>query len=59
MLGVRRVGITHAAMALHTRSLIDYRRGVITITDRQGLENAACDCYRANRRSYSDLIGQG
>ena len=56
MLGVRRVGITNAATALHTRRLIDYRRGVITITDRQGLENAACDCYRANRRSYAHLI---
>jgi hypothetical protein len=59
MLGVRRVGITNAATALHTRGLIDYRRGVITLTDRQGLENAACDCYRANRRSYSDLIARG
>lgn len=56
MLGVRRVGITNAATALHTRRLIDYRRGVITITDRPGLENAACDCYRANRRSYADMI---
>lgn len=56
MLGVRRVGITNAATALHTRRLIDYRRGVITITDRSGLENAACDCYRANRRSYANLI---
>jgi CRP-like cAMP-binding protein len=59
MLGVRRVGITNAATALHTRSLIDYRRGVITITDRQGLESAACDCYRANRRSYTDLLSRG
>jgi len=56
MLGVRRVGITNAATALHARHLIDYRRGVITITDRAGLEQAACDCYRANRRSYSELI---
>lgn len=59
MLGVRRVGITNAATALHTRGLIHYRRGVIAITDRQGLENAACDCYRANRRSYSELIARG
>ncbi|MDT4859915.1 hypothetical protein FQZ97_944470 [compost metagenome] len=56
MLGVRRVGITNAATALHERRLIDYRRGAVTITDRQGLENAACDCYRANRRNYARLI---
>ena len=59
MLGVRRVGITNAATALHARHLIDYRRGVITITDRAGLEQAACDCYRAHRRSYSELIPEG
>ena len=56
MLGGRRVGIINAATALHERRLIEYRRGAITITDRQGLENAACDCYRANQRNYARLI---
>lgn len=49
MLGVRRVGVTKAAGALHLRKLIDYSRGKIRIRDREGLEEAACTCYRIVR----------
>lgn len=53
MLGVRRVGITTAAGALQRDGLIEYRRGMLTVRDRAGLERAACACYADDQRAYS------
>ncbi len=56
MLGVRRVGITAAASILQRSGLIEYRRGLLTVLDRAGLEAAACACYEVDRRAYSDRL---
>jgi len=45
LMGVRRVGVTNAALALKERNLIDYSRGDIDITNGRGLQDAACSCY--------------
>jgi CRP-like cAMP-binding protein len=56
MLGVRRVGVTQAASALQRDGLIEYHHGHMTVTDRSGLEAAACSCYDADRRVYQTLL---
>jgi CRP-like cAMP-binding protein len=56
MLGVRRVGITTAAIALQRAGLLEYRRGRVTVLNRRRLEAAACECYVADRRSYAEFL---
>jgi CRP-like cAMP-binding protein len=58
MLGVRRAGVTVAAGALQRAGLIRYERGRMTVTDRDGLEAGACDCYDQVRREYERLFGR-
>jgi CRP-like cAMP-binding protein len=46
MLGVQRTSVSITAHALQQQGLIRYRRGHIEISDRRGLEESACECYR-------------
>jgi CRP-like cAMP-binding protein len=56
MLGVTRPSVSSAAKTLQAAGLITYRRGSITVVDREGLEEASCPCYRLIRSEYSRLV---
>lgn len=47
MLGASRPTVTVVAAALQKAGLIKYRHGHVTIVDRDNLEAASCECYRA------------
>jgi CRP-like cAMP-binding protein len=53
MLGVQRTTVTGAAQSLKRDGLIRYSRGQITIVDRLGLIEAACECYGEQTRRYA------
>ena len=56
MLGVQRTTVTAVARAMQASGLIQYRRGVVDITDRAGLEAISCECYGAVRATYDRLL---
>ena len=56
MLAVRRASVTEAAGQLQDAGLITYRRGVVNVLDREGLENASCECYGLVKREYERLV---
>jgi len=45
MLGIRRETVTEAALKLQNAGIISYKRGLITVLDRKGLEERSCECY--------------
>ena len=56
MLGVRREGVTEAALRLQQQGLISYARGHITVLDRPGLEARTCECYAVVKKEYDRLL---
>jgi hypothetical protein len=57
MLGIRRPSVTVAAGLLQKAGFIAYSRGHVTILDRTGLENAACECYAIVHSELEGLVG--
>ena len=56
MLGVRREGVTEAALQLQAAGLIRYARGRISVLDRAGLEKRSCECYGVVKKEYDRLL---
>ena len=57
MLGVNRTSVTVVAHTLQRAGIIQYSRGKIRITNLEGLQDAACECYEAVRSQYHGLLG--
>jgi hypothetical protein len=55
MLGSTRPTVSVVAGTLQKAGLITYTRGRITIVDREGLEAASCECYRAVKAHFDRL----
>jgi hypothetical protein len=55
MLGVRREGVTQAALKLQQLGVIAYTRGLIKVMDRPRLEALSCECYGVVRKE-TDLL---
>lgn len=58
MLGVRRSTVSVAAGQLQKAGIIRYLHGCITVVDRVGLENAACECYEVVAGEHRRLFGE-
>lgn len=58
MIGVRRPSVTLVAQALQNAGFIDYQKGILTILNRIGLEDAACECYATVAKDYTRLLSE-
>lgn len=57
MLGVERTSVTLHARTLQQAGMIKYSRGLIQITDVEGLQDTVCECYGAVKSYYQALLG--
>ena len=57
ILGVRRQTVSVVVSQLSRQGWMVYRRGVVEIIDRVGLETVACECYEVIRDEFARLVG--
>jgi CRP-like cAMP-binding protein len=57
MLGVHRPSVSLVAGILQKAGIITYKRGLITVLDREALESASCECYGIVKEQFDRLLG--
>jgi CRP-like cAMP-binding protein len=57
MLGVRRASVSVVAATIQKAGFISYRRGKMSILDREGLEDITCECYGIVKAEFDRLVG--
>lgn len=55
MLGVHRPSVSLVAGSFQKAGFIKYVRGTMSILNREGLEQASCECYRATQQAFARL----
>lgn len=58
MLGVHRPSVSLIARNFQRLGLIKYSRGVVTILDREGIEEASCECYAVVKKQFERALGK-
>lgn len=58
MLGVQRSSVSVVAHTLQQAGFIKYSRGRIQITNLEGLQESACECYATVNNFYRTLLGR-
>ena len=56
MIGAKRPPVTEVISALRDRGLIEYSRGAARVSDQEGLERVACECYSIIRGELDRLL---
>ncbi len=55
-MGANRTSVTHAAQSLQNQGLISYRRGLMQVEDREGLEAVSCECYAIVKARFDAFL---
>lgn len=56
MIGAKRPPVTEVVSSLRDRGLIEYTRGSARVSDQEGLERVACECYSIIRNELDRLL---
>jgi DNA-binding transcriptional MocR family regulator len=56
ILGANRTSVSLAAQSLQSAGLISYRRGLMQVKDRAGLEKASCECYAVVKARFDAFL---
>ena len=56
ILGNNRKSITLAAQKMQAKGLITYRRGLMQIVNRPGLEKTSCECYSVVKKRFDSFL---
>lgn len=56
IMGANRTSVTLAAQSLQNKGLISYRRGLMQVVDRLGLEGESCECYMVVKARFEAFL---